>query len=393
MVTHIDSYEFVSPGKIVFGWGRRQEVGELARTLGQRAFLVWGSRTLQADGMAGEIRASLAKAGTEAVDLATITREPLVADVDATAWALRQMNGKGAALVIGIGGGSAIDLAKAVAAMATNHESKTVQDYLEGVGCGLKLMHTPLPVLAIPTTAGTGSEATKNSVISSHDPRFKKSLRSDQMLPRIVLVDPELTVSCLPAVTAHSGMDAITQCIESYVSRKARPLAATLAAEGLRCGVQSIEQACEIGTSRRAREGMSQAALLSGLALANSGLGMAHGVAAALGVQLNIPHGLACAVMLRPTLAANLETCEVKYAELEKLLGGGAESHRQLAHDFVRRIHGFCDRLQIPHRLSRLGVTAEMIPELVANSRGNSMDGNPRNLEPSHLTEILEEML
>lgn len=393
MAVPIASYDFVAPTSINFGWGRRHEVGELARPLGRHAFLVWGSRTLHASGIAEEIRSSLTKAGIDHVDLATISHEPQVADVDATAWALHHMNGHGSAVLLAIGGGSAIDLAKAVAAMATNREGESVQDYLEGVGRGLKITVPPLPVIAMPTTAGTGSEATKNSVISSSDPKFKKSLRADSMVPRIVLVDPELTVSCPPAVTAHSGMDAITQCIESYTSRKCKPLSETLAAEGLRLGVQSIEQACESGTSRTAREGMAQAALLSGLALANSGLGMAHGVAAALGVQTGVPHGLACAVMLRPALAVNLETCTAKYAQLEVLLGGRAATQRQLAHDFVHRIHGLCDRLQIPHRLSNLGITAEMIPELVINSRGNSMDGNPRQLEPSQLTEILEEML
>ena len=190
--------------------------------LGTRAFVVLGSRTLAAGGLAGRLANALGGHGVEAVELATISHEPEVADVDEAVRRLAAELVRPGDLLLAVGGGSAIDLAKAVAALATNAEGRSVLDYLEGVGLGLKITAPPLPIVAVPTTAGTGSEATKNAVISSYDPPFKKSLRSDLMVPRAVIVDPELTVSLSPATTAATGMDAITQLIESYISRRAQ---------------------------------------------------------------------------------------------------------------------------------------------------------------------------
>ena len=220
----VSAYEFLSPARIVFGWGRLSEVGPLAAGIGRRAFLVVGSRTLAADGTVDSLQGVLRKHGVEPISLATIDREPLVADVDRSVDEIRRHQVRAGDMVIGLGGGSAIDLAKAVAALATNTAGATVQDYLEGVGRGLTITERPLSVIAIPSTAGTGSEATKNAVISSYDPPFKKSLRSEWMLPRVVVVDPQLSVSLPPAITAQTGMDAITQLIESYISRKARAI-------------------------------------------------------------------------------------------------------------------------------------------------------------------------
>jgi len=217
-------YEFIAPQKIVFGWGRRCEIGALAASLGRRAFVVTGSRTLEKSGVVAELFGHLKAAGVEPQHVDSISHEPEVADVDRLTTMIAQHSPGDGDLVIGLGGGSAIDLAKAAAAMATNRESNTVTDYLEGVGRGLKITNAPLPILAMPTTAGTGSEATKNAVISSYNPPFKKSLRSNLMVPRIVLIDPELSKTVPATVTAHSGMDAITQLIESYISRRAKPI-------------------------------------------------------------------------------------------------------------------------------------------------------------------------
>jgi alcohol dehydrogenase class IV len=391
----VASYEFFAPGRIVFGWGRLAEVGAVAAELGQRAFIVLGSRTLVAGGVAGQLRDSLARHRVESVDLATLAHEPEVGDVDDAA---RQLRARGAGqrdLVIALGGGSAIDLAKAAAALATNTAGKSVRDFLEGVGSGLRITAAGPSVIALPTTAGTGSEATKNAVISSYDPPFKKSLRSELMLPRAAIVDPQLTVSLPPAITAHTGMDAITQLIESYLSRKARPLAQVLAVEGLRLALPAIEEAFENGASRNARESMAQAALLSGMALANSGLGMAHGVAAALGIHLRVGHGLACAVMLPVALRVNRPQCQGQMAELARAAGvaAPASSEAAAADVLVARIDQICRRLGVPERLSELGVAAGRIPDLVRDARGNSMDGNPRALDDSELTQILEARL
>jgi len=296
--------------------------------------------------------------------------------------------------MLGLGGGSAIDLAKAVAALATNTAGATVTDYLEGVGRGLTISERPLNIVAIPTTAGTGSEATKNAVISSYDPPFKKSLRSEWMLPRLVIVDPQLAVSVPPAITAQTGMDAITQLIESYISRKARAIPQALAAGGLPLALGAIVEAVENGNSRPAREAMAQAALLSGMALANSGLGMAHGVAAALGVHQRVAHGLACATMLPTALRINRQIAERPLAELGRAAGLSIDPTDSIAAEaLIRRIDEICEHLGVPPRLSELGVAREDIPVLARDSRGNSMDGNPRTLSDAELTEILEALL
>ncbi len=385
------SYDFLAPQRIIFGWGRWREIGPLAAQVGRRVFLVVGSRTLAAGGFISELHNLLDENHVEAVELTMILHEPEVADVDRAADRIRGYQVRPGDLVIGIGGGSAIDLAKAVAALATNTAGTTVKDYLEGVGRGLQLIVPPLPVLAMPTTAGTGSEATKNAVISSYDPPFKKSLRSDGMMPRAVVIDPQLTVSLPAAITAHTGMDAITQLIESYLSRKTRPIPQALAAAGLRLALPALAEAVENGQSRPAREAMAQAALLSGMALANSGLGMAHGVAAALGVHVRAAHGLACALMLPIALAVNRPVCERQMAELARLAGLTlTQSDSAAADTLIDAVEQICERVNVPRRLSELGVSRQHIPDLVRDSRGNSMDGNPRRLSDDELSQILE---
>lgn len=392
-------YDYLAPQKIVFGWGRRHEAGRLARELGRRAFMVSGSQRLVETGVIDQVAADLAAAGVQAVRLREIHHEPQVPDVDEAATALVEHGAGDGDLVLAIGGGSAMDLGKAAAAMATNAAGPSVREFLEGVGTGRSIDRPPLPMMAMPTTGGTGSEATKNAVISSHDPPFKKSLRSDWMIPRVVLVDPELAVSLPPRVTAQTGMDAITQLIESFISRRAQPIPRALCIEGLRRALPAIIDAVQNGASRSAREAMAHAALLSGLALANSGLGMAHGVAAALGIVCDVPHGLACAVMLPAALEANRVVAEADLAILARAVNLG-DSHRAVARGdaesagaFLERIKSICQAIEIPDRLSALGVRGDQIPGLVAQSRGNSMSGNPRDINDGELALILQSML
>ena len=387
-------YEFLAPGRIVFGWGRRAEVGQWAATLGRRAFVIHGSRTLERSGVIGQLLDHLKAAAIETVEVGGTFREPLVEDVDRVARELRKHGAGEGDLVVGIGGGAAVDLAKAASAMATNSGSDSVKDYLEGVGIGLHLQNAPLPLLAVPTTAGTGSEATKNAVISSHEPAFKKSLRSDGMIPRVALVDPELSRSLPPETTAHTGMDALTQLLESYISRRSKPVPRALALQGVGLVASQLETAVKNGADRLARESMAHAALLSGLALANSGLGMAHGVAAALGIHCNVPHGLACAVMLPVALRANKEVRREELGRLaEVLCGRPAATPTAAAEAAIERIEELCARIGIPRKLSDLGVGQEDIPDLVRSSRGNSMNGNPRDIDDEELTSILVGML
>ena len=388
-------YDLAMPQRILFGWGRRREVGGLARSLGRRALVVCGAPALLESGALGEITDAVRAEGVEPIFLETIVHEPEVEDVDRVAAVVRGHRPGPGDFVLAIGGGAAIDLGKAVAAMATNDESPTVKDYLENVGRDLKLVKEPLPVLAMPTTAGTGAEATRNAVISSYDPPFKKSLRSEKIMPRIALVDPELTVTVPPPVTAASGMDAITQLIESFISRKAQPIPQALALEGLKRAIPAIAEAVADGRSRPAREKMAHAAMISGICLANSGLGMAHGVAAALGVHCRVAHGVACALMLPVALRVNRHVRLAELARLAHLLyGQGPSAPPEEAVDvLIAEISALCDRVGVPRRLSQLGVTADRIPALVRDSRGSSMSGNPRELSDAELTEILEEIL
>ncbi len=388
------SYDFFAPGRIVFGWGRRTEVGTLAASLGRRAFIVCGSRTLLAAGVIDELAEYLGEAGVHAVQLAMVSREPEVQDVDEVVSSLQKCDAGDGDLLLAVGGGSAIDLAKAAAALATNRCGDSVVDFLEGVGRGLKIERQPLPLMAMPTTSGTGSEATKNAVISSYDPPFKKSLRSEMMVPNIVLADPELSVSVPPTVTAHTGMDAITQLIESFISNRAQPIPQALCIAGLKLAVPSIVAAVEEGHLRGPRESMSHASMLSGMALANSGLGLAHGVAAALGVHCRVPHGLACAVMLPVAMRVNRDVRASELAELGRLFTGQALTNDTDAVEAaIETIETIGKRIGVPTRLSEIGVQAEQLPALVTSSRGNSMSGNPRELSDKELLGLLKGML
>lgn len=382
-------YDFLAPRQIVFGWGRRAELGKLAASLGRRVFLVAGSRTLERNGVIGELAAQLEQQGLSIHRFSAESREPEVDDVDRLTSEFRSLQPAERDVVVAIGGGSTIDLAKATAALATNQHGESVRDFLEGVGRGLQITQRPLSLIAVPTTAGTGAEATKNSVISCYDPAFKKSLRSDWMVPQIVLADPELTVSVPRETTAYTGMDAITQLIESFISRRAAPIAQSLCLSGLQLAVPALPVVCRDGASRQAREAMSHAALLSGMALANSGLGLAHGVAAALGVHCRVPHGLACAVMLPTALRVNQAVRETELAQLERLFDHHPHAKSVAAAAFIERIEAICREIGIPHRLRDIGVRQDQIPALVPASRGNSMSGNPRDVSDQELNDLL----
>ncbi len=395
------AYEFCAPGRIVFGWGRRRELGTLVGPLGKRVLLVTGGHTLERE-TGRQVVEHLEAAGIEVVQIGSVDHEPNVDDVDRLSVRLRELPATTDDVVMGLGGGSAIDLAKAVAAMATNGQGASVREFLEGVGSGRMLDQPPLTVVAVPTTAGTGSEATKNAVISGADPPFKKSLRSEGMIPRLVLIDPELTVTTPPRTTAYCGMDAVCQLVESYLSRRGQPLPRALTRSTVADAVYYLDIAVRDGAHRAAREAMAHAALVSGLALANSGLGMAHGVAAALGIHCGVPHGLACAVMLPCAMRTNRAVCEPLLAQLGRAFAQRqatagtnppAWSEARAADWAIETIETLCRQIGIPRRLSELGVSAEAIPRLVASSRGNSMNGNPRSLSDDELTSILEQML
>ncbi len=391
----IAAYDFVAPATILFGPGRLSELGLLAARLGGVAWIVAGRRSLAGCGGRGVVDGILHDAGLETTWIAATGGEPTVAEV---ADAVRGLPARDGVLpvVIAIGGGSTIDLAKAVAALATNADSREadieqqVIDHLEGLGRGLQIRVAPLPVIAVPTTAGTGAEATRNAVISCPRRRFKKSMRSPFMVPRAAIVDPAVTVSCERGVTAASGLDCVTQLIESFVCRFRAPLPRALVIDALPRAVAALPRALASPADLDARGAMSHAALVSGIALTNSGLGMAHGVAAALGVECGAPHGLACALMLPVALRVNQAACRDDFAMLERAIDPGASADAERAADaFVGRIDALCEVAGTPLRLRDLGLDRARIGWLAENSGGASMRGNPVELTPGTLRGIL----
>jgi len=387
-------YDLLLPRKIVFGAGRRREIGILAKPLGNRAILVIGSRTLEKLGIVQQLIGDLEESGISILTTKTISHEPETSDVDQLIDRLRSSL-LPHDFVIALGGGAALDLGKAAAALLPQSiQDAPITDYLEGVGQGLKLESAPLPIIAVPTTAGTGAEATKNAVISSYSPPFKKSLRDDRMMPSVALIDPELSLHCPAKVTAESGMDAVTQLFESYVSRRHQPLIDALIEQGLPLAFDALPKLAKCPEDLEARCKMAYAALLSGIALANAGLGMAHGIAPALGVHCRVSHGAACALMLPSTLRTNAEVCSERYAKLARLLLrlDSNVSDDIATEKMIGRVEELCDLLGVPRRLSDLGIDPSLIPDLAKDSKGTSMSGNPKELSTEDVAEILRKM-
>ena len=407
------AYDFFAPPLIRFGAGRIDEIGATVGLLGRRAWVVGGTASLERSGARQRIDASLSAVGIESRVVARSTGEPTV-DQLAAALAGLQHEDLDGVVVVAAGGGSTIDLAKALAALATNMPigqrtgidlDTFVVDHLEGVGRGLAIRQWPLPMVAVPTTAGTGAEATRNAVISCPRRRFKKSMRSPMMVPRAALVDPDLTASCDSSTIAASGLDCITQLIESFVCRFAKPLPRCLVLESLPRALHALPRLLTpkpadedpqrwIDSRAADRAALSHAALLSGLALTNSGLGLAHGVAAALGVACGAPHGIACAVMLPAALRVNREVVRDDFALLERAVDSSASRDDTTAAEaFVQRIERLCLESGVPRRLSELGVTADQIDWLAEHSGGASMRGNPVQLATEELRGLLAAML
>jgi alcohol dehydrogenase class IV len=303
----------------------------------------------------------------------------------------------GVELVVACGGGSVIDLGKAAAALLTNLQDPF--EYLEVVGRGLPLVRPALPVVALPTTAGTGAEVTKNAVLASPEHQVKASLRHDSMLPAVAIVDPELTLSVPAAVTAATGLDALTQCLEPFVSCLSNPLTDAIALEGLRRGARALPLAFRNGSDLAAREDMALCSLFGGLSLANAKLGAVHGFAAPIGGQFDAPHGAVCARLLPPVMRANIAALRerqpkspllARFDVVAQALTGQPQAK---AADGIAFVQALADELAIPG-LASYGVTAANIPDLVTKAAAaSSMKGNPLPLTPAELSAILEQAL
>ncbi|AEI66330.1 iron-containing alcohol dehydrogenase [Corallococcus macrosporus] len=389
MVTDVSafpaSFEFATATRVVFGPGRLAEAPEIIRGLGgTRVLLVTGANPARAR----PLQESLERLGLH-VTVFSVDGEPTVERArEGTAVALEA----GCDAVVAMGGGSALDAGKALAALAANGGDPL--DYLEVIGRGQPLTRPSLPFVAIPTTAGTGSEVTRNAVLGSKDAKVKASLRSPHMLPRVALVDPELLTGAPAAVLASSGMDALSQLIEPFLSARANPLTDALAREGLRRSARSLRRAVLEGPDASAREDLALASLFGGLCLANSGLGAVHGFAAPVGGMLDAPHGAVCAALLPAVLDVNLRALRARapehpslprVQELAVVLTGRADAR---AEDAVTWVGALRKALGVPG-LGRYGLTEAQVPELVAKAKGaSSMKANPLVLTDAELTEI-----
>ena len=381
------SFEFATANRIIFGAGKLNILAEQIGGSVRRLLLVRG----RSSDAIPPVREILSAQGFQFTEF-EVHGEPTVDVVRAGVEIARGCN-----TVIGLGGGSVLDTGKAIAILANNPGD--VLDYLEVIGKGQKLTHAGLPYIAIPTTAGTGTEVTRNAVIGSPAHGVKVSLRSPMMLPDLALVDPELTYSLPPDITASTGLDALTQLIEPFVSIKANPMTEAICREGLRYAAQSLRRVSKNGKDQEAREGMSLTSLFGGLALANAGLGVVHGFAGPLGGMLHAPHGAICARLLPSGMEANLNAMQerasehpalIRYGEIAQILTGNPKAK---ALDGIAWVDELVRDLDIPP-LSSHGMTRTQFPETVEKTmKASSTKGNPLPLTEAELTSILEKAL
>lgn len=370
--------------RIEFGAGTLHKLPAIAAAYGKRLLIVTGQRSFEAspggEWLFGELQAQ----GFAWLHL-KVAGEPSPAFVDAAVAGLRNET---IDLVLGIGGGSALDAGKAIAGLLKPGNS--VVDHLEGVGPELPYRGPATPFIAVPTTAGTGSEATKNAVLSEPG-QFKKSFRDDALVAEWAIVDPDLLATCPPELIAADGMDAFTQLLESFVSTRANPLTDALVRSGLAAASEALLP-LYCNPSPEARAKMAYASLVSGICLAQTGLGSVHGLAAPLGAFFPIPHGVACGTLLAAATRANIAALRerdpqnlalAKYDEVRQLIG---------AADLAAMLEGWIERLALP-RLAKWRVTTADFSRIVANARGSSMRTNPVDLSDAEIGRILAERL
>ncbi|MDY6874745.1 MAG: iron-containing alcohol dehydrogenase [Chloroflexota bacterium] len=390
-------FEFATAMRIIFGAGTLGEVGPLAAEMGGRALVVTGRTAARA----APLLDGLAAQGMDYVTF-SVSGEPTTGVARLGTQCAREED---CDLVIGFGGGSVLDTGKAIAALLTNGGDPL--DYLEVIGRGQPLTQPSAPCITIPTTAGTGAEVTRNAVLASPAHQVKVSLRSPLMLPRLVLVDPELTYTLPAAVTASTGLDALTQVMEPYVSERANPLTDALCREGMRCAGRSLRRAYACGEQGRtkqgddtaAREDMALASLCGGLALANAKLGAVHGFAGPIGGMFPAPHGAVCASLLPHAMVINVRALQERlpgseslrrYDEIARILTG---SDKAAANDGVAWVEELCHALRVPS-LGSYGMTPDDFAVLIEKaSISSSMQGNPIRLTHDEMREILTQAL
>jgi len=372
-------FSFRTPPEVVFGPGESRRVPEIAARFGRRAFLVLGNPSFR--------RWPFVEAFGSAVSL-DVAEEPSVRSVDEAARVCRE--GK-CEVVVAVGGGSSIDTGKAAAALVANGGGAL--DYLEGVGGGRVPGKPPLPLVAVPTTAGSGAEATWNAVIRVPEKGVKRSMRSDLLLPRVAVVDPELAAGAPREVAVSAGLDALAHLVEAYLSTGAQPFTDAIALPGVRLAAAGLRAMARKEQDPAARDGMSLAALWGGMSLAHAGLGVVHGLVAPLGGRCAVPHGIGCACLMAVCVAMNVEALRERapgspalgrYGEIARALGAPEDTPEGAVRQFaaLRRDLGVGS-------LSSYGMKPEDVGPIVAGSRGGSMKYNPVELTDAELERVL----
>jgi alcohol dehydrogenase class IV len=382
-------FEFGTASRLIFGAGVLARAGEIAAALGKRALVVTGRNQKRAEPLVNDLRTR----GLAALTF-SVFGEPETETIEQGVKLARQHR---AELIIGIGGGSAIDSGKAIAALLTN--AGELLDYLEVIGGGKPLANPSAPFIAIPTTAGTGSEVTRNAVLSSSRHKVKVSLRSPFMLPRVALIDPALTRELPPAITAYTGLDALTQLIEPFVCNRANPMTDALCLEGMERAAHSLRRAFQNGSDAPAREDMCVASLFGGVALANAGLGAVHGFAGPIGGMFPAPHGAICAALLPHVIESNLQAARrdgsagetvARYDRIARVLTSNSAATADEAAAWTRSL---VSDLRIPP-LRTYGIRKTHLPEIAEKAaKASSMKANPIELSRDELIAALERAL
>ncbi len=353
--------------------------------LGRRALLVIGGGSLRASGNLEKVEEALKAGGVEWELFEGVPAEPGVDVVDR---GRQVLNEAGAEVVVGVGGGSVIDVAKAIGALAK--EPGAAAEYHTG---GRKIEQPGVPIVACPTTAGTGAEVTPNSVLTDNRRGVKASLRGGDLMPAVALVDPELAVSCPPWQTAYSGLDAIVQALESYVSRGASPYSDALALEALKLMAPAIRVAVENGEDREARERMALGATLAGMALASARLGLVHGLAHPLGFLYGIPHGMVCGMLAPAVMEFNLPVAADKYAQAARAIGLDGESDEEAARRLVDWMRELAGELRITRPLVHYGLRRADYEQIIEQTLASgSTKHNPRDVTADDVAQMLDKL-
>jgi alcohol dehydrogenase class IV len=381
------NFEFATANRIIFGSGTAGKVASLAASLGSRAFVITDCYIERSVDLLDQIR----NEGVE-VENFCVAGEPTT---DLVLIGVQKARKAASDVVIGIGGGSVIDTGKAIASLLANGGEPL--DYLEVIGKGKPILKPSAPYIAMPTTAGTGAEVTRNAVLASKEHGVKVSLRSPFMLPDIAIVDPDLTHSMPPEVTASTGLDALTQVMEPYVSNQANPLTDAFCRQGLALAGRSLQRVYQDGSDTSAREEMALTSLLGGLALANAKLGAVHGFAGVIGGMYPVPHGVICARLLPLVMETNVRALESRapgseyldrYQDVAQILTDDVSASIAEGVEWVQNL---CNHLNVPG-LAVFGVKKVDFPEIVSKSqKASSMKGNPIPLFDDELTAILEQ--